>query len=61
MRRFSFWPFLLGVLVLVWGGVTLVNRLLAISIDVSWWGIFAIIVGVWLLAFAVRKEGSAKL
>ena len=56
--EFSFWPFLFGVLVLVWGTVTLVSRLLAIAIDISWWGLFAIVVGVWLLAFAIRKEGG---
>jgi hypothetical protein len=58
---FRFWPFLFGVFVLVWGAVTLVIRLLMIAIDVSWWALFAIVVGVWLVAFSLRKEGSAKL
>ncbi len=57
----SFWPFTFGVLVLVWGIVTLVSKLLAIAVDVSWWGLFAVVVGVWLLAFAGRKEGTVKL
>lgn len=61
MRGFRFWPFLFGAFVFVWGAVTLVTRLLAIAIGVSWWALFAIVVGVWLLAFSTRKEGGAKL
>lgn len=56
MRGFSFWPFLFGVLVLVWGTTRLVSRLGGIVIDVSWWAIFAILVGFWLLAYAARQE-----
>lgn len=56
LREFRFWPFLFGVLVFVWGSATLVSRLLGVVIDVSWWAIFAIVVGIWLLAFAVRKQ-----
>jgi hypothetical protein len=56
VRGFSFWPFLFGVLVLVWGATTLVSRFGEIVIDVSWWALFSIVVGFWLLAYAVRKE-----
>lgn len=56
MTSFSFWPFLFGVLVLVWGVATLLSRLLRIAIDISWWGLFGIVVGVWLLLYAIRKE-----
>jgi len=58
--RFNFWPFLFGILVLLWGTVTLVTKLLAIALDISWWGIFAIIVGAWFLANAVRKKDTTK-
>jgi hypothetical protein len=68
VERFRFWPFLFGVLVLVWGTATLVSRLLGIAIDISWWAVFAIVVGVWFLTYAIRKpelqrgprEGSMK-
>jgi len=56
MRRFKLWPFVFGVLVLVWGTTTLVSRLVGVVIDVSWWALFAIVVGIWLLAFAIRKQ-----
>ncbi len=55
MKGLSFWPFTFGVVVLVWGTVTLVSRLAGVVIDVSWWGLFAIVVGFWLLAYAIRK------
>jgi uncharacterized membrane protein HdeD (DUF308 family) len=51
---------LFGILVLLWGTVTLVTKLLAIALDISWWGIFAIIVGAWFLANAVRKKDTTK-
>jgi hypothetical protein len=58
VRRSSFWPFLFGFLLLLGGTMILVSRLLAIAIDVSWWRVFAIVVGVGLVAFAVRKESG---
>ena len=58
MRGSGFWLFVFGILVLMGGAVALVSRLLAITLDISWWGIFAIVVGMALLAFAIRKESG---
>jgi len=53
--RVSFWPLLIGALVLVWGVATIVGQLLGIKFDVSWWAIVAIIIGLWILSHAVRR------
>jgi uncharacterized membrane protein HdeD (DUF308 family) len=58
VRESSFWLFVFGILVLMGGAVALASRLLAITLDISWWGIFAIVVGIALLAFAIRKESG---
>ena len=53
--RFHFWPLLIGVLVLIWGVVTLAGQVLGIKFDISWWAIVAIIIGVWILSHAIRR------
>jgi hypothetical protein len=53
--RFSFWPLLVGALILIWGIVTLVTQVLGINLPISWWAIVAIIVGVWILSRAVHR------
>jgi len=53
--RVHFWPLLIGVLVLIWGIVTLLGELLNIHLPVSWWALVAIIIGVWILSHAVRR------
>jgi hypothetical protein len=53
--RFSFWPLLIGALVLTWGIVTLVTQALGIDLPISWWAIVAIIVGVWILSRAAHR------
>jgi len=54
--KLSFWSFLIGVLVLIWGVATLLGEMLGIKFDISWWGIVAIIIGLWILSHAVRKQ-----
>jgi hypothetical protein len=53
--RFHFWPLLIGVLVLIWGILTLAGQFLGIKFDISWWAIIAIVFGIWILSRAVRK------
>ena len=53
--RVHFWPLLIGVLVLIWGIVTLLGELFNIHLPVSWWALVAIIIGIWILSHAVRK------
>jgi uncharacterized membrane protein HdeD (DUF308 family) len=54
--KFHFWPLLVGGLILVWGIVTLFSELFNIHIPVSWWGIVAIIVGIWILSRGLRRS-----
>lgn len=46
---------MIGILVLIWGIVTLAGKVLGITFDISWWAVVAIIIGVWILSHAVRK------
>ncbi len=54
--KVSFWPLLIGALVLIWGVVTLMGQILGIKFDISWWAMIAIIIGLWILSHAVRRQ-----
>ena len=53
--RFHFWPLLIGILVLIWGIVTLATQFLGIKFPISWWAIVAIVVGIWILSRAFHR------
>jgi len=61
-RELRFWPLLGGVYAVVWGLEALLTRLRGIPVAVSFditatdLAIFGIVVGVWLLASALRKQ-----
>jgi hypothetical protein len=61
-RELRFWPLLIGVYALVWGLQALVSRLLGtpltftLDITATDFAIFGIVLGVWLLASALRKQ-----
>ena len=63
-RELRFWPLLFGVYALVWGLEALVTRLRGMPVIVSFdvtntdLAIFGIVFGVWLVAFALRKQES---
>jgi hypothetical protein len=63
-RELRFWPLLFGVYALVWGLEVLVTRLRGMPVVVSFdvtatdLAIFGIVFGVWLVAFALRKQES---
>jgi len=50
-----FWPLLIGVLIVVWGVVTIVGQLLGINFQISWWAVLAIILGLWVLSHAIKR------
>lgn len=56
--RFHFWPLLIGVLILIWGAATLAGQVLGIKFDISWWAVIAIIVGLYMLSHAMRKDSK---
>jgi hypothetical protein len=61
-RELRFWPLLIGVYALVWGLQASVSRLLGtpltftLDITATDFAIFGIVLGVWLLASAFRKQ-----
>jgi len=63
-RELRFWPLLFGVYALVWSLEALVTRLRGMPVVVSFdvtatdLAIFGIVFGVWLVAFALRKQES---
>lgn len=63
-RELRFWPLLFGVYALVWGLEALVTRLRGMPVIVSFdvtntdLAIFGIVFGVWLVAFALKKQES---
>jgi hypothetical protein len=63
-RELRFWPLLFGVYALVWGLEALMTRLRGMPVVVSFdvtatdLAIFGIVFGVWLVAFALRKQES---
>ena len=63
-RELRFWPLLVGVYAVVWGLEALLTRLRGIPVTISFdltptdLAIFGIVVGVWLLASAFRKQES---
>jgi hypothetical protein len=56
--RVHFWPLLIGVLVLVWGIATLAGQVLDIKFDISWWAVIAVIIGLYILSHAIRKDSK---
>jgi len=66
-RELRFWPLLFGVYAIVWGLEALLSRLrgipLVMSFDITHTdlAIFGIVIGVWLLASALRKQDSDKI
>lgn len=65
-RELRFWPLLFGVYALVWGTEALLIGLLRLSLHLSFdlsttdLAIFGIVLGVWLLIYAIRKENREK-
>jgi len=53
--KINFWPLLIGVLVVIWGVATIAGQVLGIKLDISWWAIVAIIIGLWILSHAVHR------
>jgi len=53
--RVHFWPLLIGVLVLVWGIVTIVGQIWGIKFQISWRAVLAVILGLWILSHAIKK------
>jgi hypothetical protein len=66
-RELRFWPLLLGVYAVVWGLEALLARLRGLPIKVSFdltvtdLAIFGIVVGVWLLAIALRNQETVNV
>jgi hypothetical protein len=56
--RVHFWPLLIGVLVLVWGIVTLAGQVWGMKFDISWWAVIAVIIGLYILSHAIRKDSK---
>ena len=65
-RELRFWPLLFGVYALVWGTEALLIGLLRLPLHLSFdlsttdLAIFGIVLGVWLLIYAIRKENREK-
>ena len=53
--QFHFWPLLIGALIVIWGIVTIVSQILGIKLDISWWAVLAIIIGLWILSHAIKR------
>jgi len=54
--RLHFWPLLIGALVLVWGIVTILGQIWGIKFEISWWAVLAVILGLWIISHAVKRE-----
>ena len=65
-RELRFWPFLFGIYAIVWGLQALMSAfrgvplVMTFDINTTDLAIFGIVVGVWLLALALRTEGTRK-
>lgn len=65
-RELRFWTLFFGVYAVIWGLEALVTRLRGMPVVVSFditatdLAIFGIVVGVWLLASALRKQESGE-
>ena len=53
--RVRFWPLLIGVLVIIWGVATIAAEILHIRLEISWWAIMAIILGLWILTHSFQR------
>lgn len=53
--KIHFWAFLIGILLLIFGAVGIANEVFQMNIDVPWWPIIGILIGVWILSRAFRE------
>ncbi len=54
--RVSFWPLLLGVLLLVFGVVGVANDIFKLRIAIPWTPMIAVIIGIWILTHAFKRR-----
>jgi hypothetical protein len=54
--KVSFWPLLIGLLLLIFGIAGLAKELGGIEINVPWWPIIALIIAIWILSHAFKRE-----
>jgi phosphate/sulfate permease len=53
--KISFWAFLIGALLLIFGVVGIANELYGMNINIPWWPIIALILAIWFLSRAFKK------
>jgi len=53
--RISFWSFLIGTLLLIFGIVGIANEVFQMHINIPWWPIIALLLAIWILSRAFRK------
>jgi uncharacterized membrane protein YdcZ (DUF606 family) len=53
--RISFWSFLIGTLLLIFGIVGIANEVFQMHINIPWWPIIALLLAIWFLSRAFRK------
>jgi uncharacterized membrane protein YdcZ (DUF606 family) len=53
--RISFWSFLIGTLLLIFGIVGVANEAFQMHINIPWWPIIALLLAIWILSRAFRK------
>ena len=54
--RISFWAFLIGTLLLIFGIVGVANELFHMDINIPWWPILALLLAVWILSHAFKES-----
>jgi hypothetical protein len=55
LMRISFWSFLIGTLLLIFGIVGIANEVFQMRINIPWWPIIALLLAIWILSRVFRK------